>query len=147
MLSHMSYLCMLDINLLLIASFTNISSLSVSGFFLFILLIASFAVQKLLSKIRSNFYIFAFVPFALGEKKIHVYYIYLPMLYDLPMFSSRSFMVCTLTFKSLIQFKFIFIYGVRKCSNFILLNVAVQFQHQLMKWLSFLHCIFLTSWS
>ena len=34
--------------------------------------------------------------------------------------------------------------GVKECSNFILLHVAVQFpQHHLLKRLSFLHCIFL----
>ena len=49
-----------------------------------------------------------------------------------------------LTFRSLIHFEFIFVYGVRKCSNFILLHVAVQFfQHHLLKRLSFLYCIFL----
>ena len=31
----------------------------------------------------------------------------------LPMFSSRSFMVSGLTFRSLIHFEFIFVYGVR----------------------------------
>ena len=52
----------------------------------------------------------------------------------LPMFSSRSFIVSGLTFRSLIHFEFIFVYGVRKCSNFILLQVAVQFsQHHLLK--------------
>ena len=62
----------------------------------------------------------------------------------LPMFSSRSFMVSGLSFMSLIHFQFIFVYGVRKCSNFILLHVAVQFsQHNLLKRLSVLHCIFL----
>ena len=45
----------------------------------------------------------------------------------LPMFSSKSFIVSGLTFKSLIHFEFIFVYGVRECSNFILLHVAVQF--------------------
>ena len=34
------------------------------------------------------------------------------------MFSSRSFTVSGLTFGSLIHFQFIFVYGVRKCSNF-----------------------------
>ena len=34
----------------------------------------------------------------------------------LPMFSSRSFIVSGLTFRSLIHFEFIFVYGVRKCS-------------------------------
>ena len=32
-----------------------------------------------------------------------------------------------LTFSSLIHFEFIFVYGVRQCSNFILLHVAVQY--------------------
>ena len=36
----------------------------------------------------------------------------------LPMFSSRSFMVSSLTFRSLIHFEFICVYGVRKCSSF-----------------------------
>ena len=33
----------------------------------------------------------------------------------MPMFSSRSFTVSGLTFRSLIHFEFIFVYGVRKC--------------------------------
>ena len=45
----------------------------------------------------------------------------------LPMFSSRSFIVSGLTFRSLIQFEFVFVYGVRKCSSFILLQVVDQF--------------------
>ena len=62
----------------------------------------------------------------------------------LPMFSSKSFIVSGLTFRSLIHFAFIFVYGVRKHSNFILLHVAVQFsQHQLLKKLYLPHCIFL----
>ena len=49
----------------------------------------------------------------------------------LPMFS-RSFIVSGLTFRSLIHFEFIFVYGVRKCSSFILLQVVDQFaQHHL----------------
>ena len=60
----------------------------------------------------------------------------------LPMFSSRSFIVSGLTFRSLIHF--IFVYGVRKCSSFILLQVVNQFsQHHLLQRLSFLHWIFL----
>ena len=35
----------------------------------------------------------------------------------LPMFSSRSFIVSGLTFRSFIHFEFIFVYGVRKCSS------------------------------
>ena len=62
----------------------------------------------------------------------------------LPMFSSRSFIVSHLTFRSLIHFEFIFVCGVRKWSSFILLRVVDQFsQHHLLKRLSLLHCIFL----
>ena len=60
------------------------------------------------------------------------------------MFSSKNFIVSGLTFRSLIHFEFIFVCGVRRCSNFILLHMAVQFtQHHLLKRLSLLHCIFL----
>ena len=59
------------------------------------------------------------------------------------MFSSRNFIVSGLAFRSLIHFEFIFVYGVRKCSSFILLQLIDQFsQHYLLKRLSFLHCIF-----
>ena len=59
------------------------------------------------------------------------------------MFSSR-FIVSGLTFRSLIHFEFIFVYGVRKCSSFILLQVVEQFsQIHLLKRLSFLHHILL----
>ena len=51
----------------------------------------------------------------------------------LPMFSSRSFIVSGLMLRSLIHFEFIFVYGVRKCSSFILLQVVDQFsQHHLL---------------
>ena len=50
----------------------------------------------------------------------------------------------SLMFRSLIHFEFIFVYGVRKCSKFILLHVAVQFsQCHLLKRFSLPHCIFL----
>ena len=63
----------------------------------------------------------------------------------LPMFSSKSFIVSGLSFRSLIHYEFIFVFGVRECSNFILLHEAVQFpQHDLLKRLSFFHCIFLS---
>ena len=61
------------------------------------------------------------------------------------MFSSRCFIVSGLTFRSsIIHFEFIFVYGVRKCSSFILLQMVDQFsQHHLLKSLSFFHCIIL----
>ena len=62
----------------------------------------------------------------------------------LPMFSSRRFLVSGLTFRTLIHFQFIFVYSVRKCSSFILLQEVDQFsQHHLLKRLSFLivYCV------
>ena len=41
------------------------------------------------------------------------------------------------------HFEFIFMCGVRECFNFILLHVAVHFQHYLLKRLAFLCCRFL----
>ena len=39
-----------------------------------------------------------------------------------PMFSSRSLIVSGLISRSLTHFEFIFVYGVRECHNFILLE-------------------------
>ena len=36
----------------------------------------------------------------------------------LTIFSSKSSLVCGLTFRSLIHFEFIFVYGAKECSNF-----------------------------
>ena len=58
-LSCMSCLYIFEINSLSVASFAIISSHSEGH--LFTLLILSFAVQKLLSLIRSNLFIFAFI--------------------------------------------------------------------------------------
>ena len=100
------------------------------------LLIVSFAVQKLLSLIMSHLFLF---PLLQVIEVLAVVYVSV-----LPMFSSRNFIVFDLAFTSLIHFEFIFVYGVRKCSNFILLHVDVLFsQHHLLERLSLLHCIFL----
>ena len=62
----------------------------------------------------------------------------------LPMFSSKGVIVSGLTFSSLIHFEFIFVSGVRKCSNFIVLHVAAHFSQQhVMTRLSLTHYIFL----
>ena len=55
----------LYINLLSVASFENIFSHSIGC--LFILLMVSFASQKLLCLIRSNLFIFAFICFSFGR--------------------------------------------------------------------------------
>ena len=60
------------------------------------------------------------------------------------MFSSRSFIVSGLTFRSLIHLEFIFVYGIKECSNFIFLLVVVQFsQHHLLKRLFLLYSVVL----
>ena len=52
----------------------------------------------------------------------------------LPTFSSRSFIVSCLMSKSFSHFEFIFVHGVRVCSNFICLHAAVQLsQHHSLK--------------
>ena len=59
-----------------------------------------------------------------------------------PVFSSKSYIVSGLISRSLIHLEFIFVDGVRECSNFIPLHVAVQFsQHHSLNRLSFLHWI------
>ena len=66
------------------------------------------AVQKFVSSIRSHLFIFAFISIALGDwpEKTLVRF----MLENvLPMFSSRSFIVLCLIFKSLSHFEFIFV--------------------------------------
>ena len=137
----MSCLYILEIKPLSVTLLANISSHSVGC--LFVLFMVSFTVQKLLSLIRSHLFIFVFIFITLGErsKKILLRFMSKSVLL---IFSSKSFIGCGLTFRSLIHFEFIFVYGVRECCNFILLHVAVQFsQHHLLKRLSFLHCIFL----
>ena len=61
----------------------------------------------------------------------------------LPMFSSKSYSFWSYV-KVLIHLEFIFVYGIRKCSDFILLHIVVQFsQDHFLKRLSFLYCVFL----
>ena len=110
---------------------------------LFVLLRVSFAVQKLLSLIRSHLFLFVFAVITLGggSEKMLLSFMSESVW---PMFSSKNFMVSGVISRSLIHFDFIFVYGVRECSNFVLFHVAVQFsQHHLLNRLSFLHCIFL----
>ena len=64
MLSCMSCLYILEIKPLLVASFANIFSQSIGC--LFVLFMVSFAVQKLISLIRSHLFILAFISIALG---------------------------------------------------------------------------------
>ena len=77
-----------------------------------VLLLISFAVQKLSNLIQSYLPIFAFIAYAFGViskiiAETNVKEIFFPML------SSRSFMASGITFKSLIHFKSTFVNGVR----------------------------------
>ena len=84
-------------------------------------------------KSRLQWFIFAFISLAFGDissKKL----LQLRSKRLLPVFSSRILMVSCLTFRTFIHFEFIFVYGVRQWSRFILLHVVVQFsQHHLLK--------------
>ena len=92
---------------------------------LFVLLMVSFAVQKLLNLSRLHLLIFVFISIILGDgsKKILLWFISESVP---PMFSSSNFIVSDLTFRSLIHF----VYGVKEWSNFIFLHVAVQFSQR-----------------
>ena len=94
--------------------------------FLFVLFVVTLATQKLLSLIRSHLFIFASICISLGggSKKILVWFMSES---GLPLFSSRSFIESGPIFRSLIHVEFIFVHGVRECSNFTLLHIAVQF--------------------
>ena len=116
-------LYILEINPLSVALFTNIFCHSEAC--LFVLFMVSFAVQKLLILIRSH--LFVFVLFSLlqdmGQKRscCDLCQSVVSMLY------SKSFIVSGLIFRFLIHFVFlcVCVFGVRECSNFILLLVAV----------------------
>ena len=86
-----------------------------------------FCCTKLLSLNRSHLKVLLFFPFLEEADSPPP-----PDCYNLckecSMFSSRNFTVYGLTFSSLIHLELVFLYGVIKCSNFILLHVDVQFQ-------------------
>ena len=91
----------------------------------------------------AHLFIFAFISFALGDRS-RIILLQFMSKSVLPIFSSRSFVVSGVTFRFLMHFEFIFVCGVKKCSNYILSCIAVQFsQHDLLRRLSFLLCIFL----
>ena len=103
----------MDINPLSGISFTNIFSYSVGG--LSVLLIVSFAVQKLFILISQRVIFILLFPlpeetYPPPKKSLRLRSKRVLLL----MFSSRSFRSSGLIFKSLIHFEFIFAYGVRK---------------------------------
>jgi len=85
----MSCLYILEINSLSVASFVNIFSHSVG--YLFVLFMVFFAVQKLLSLIRSHLFIFVFILKNLGHGSKKILLQFCQKVFC--MFSSNSFMV------------------------------------------------------
>ena len=96
---------------------------------LFIFLLFPLLCKSFLSLIISHWFIFVFI-FIYSRRWIKQDIDTTYVKECSPCFSSRSFIVSSLIFKSLIHFEFIFVYGVRVCSNLILLHVAVQFSQQ-----------------
>ena len=91
-----------------VITFTNIFSYSVGC--LFVWFMASFAVQNLLNLIRSHLFYFAFFHYSRkqNEKDI-VQFISKSVL---PMFSSKSFILSSLTFRSLNHFELFLCMGL-----------------------------------
>ena len=78
---------------------------------LFILMLFSLAMQKLFILMRSHLFILSFMALALGDVHVRMLLRGMSEIF-LPVFSSRTFMVLRLIFKSFIYFEFIFVYGV-----------------------------------
>ena len=104
-LSCMRYLYILDIIPLICHTickyflpFSRLSFLLVDSFLCF---------EKFLSLIRSHLFIFAFISLAL-ENRLQKILLWFMSKSVLPMFSSKSFIVSGLAFRSLIHFEFIF---------------------------------------
>ena len=100
-LSCMSCLYILEINPLSVISFAIIFSHSEGC--LFTLLIVSFAVQKLLNLTRSHLFTFVFISITLGGGS-QMILLWSMSSSVLPIFSSKSFIVSSLTFRCLIHF-------------------------------------------
>ena len=91
---------------------------------------------------RSHLFILSFMSLVLGDISMKILLCEISEIF-LPMFSSRTFMLLRLIFKSLIHLEFIFVYGVTWWLSFIFLHVAIQiFQHHLLKRLLLLHFMF-----
>ena len=124
-LSCMTCLYILEINPLSVVSFAII--LSHSEGCLFTLLIVLFAVQKQHKKFNQVILVYFCFYFHYSKRWVIEDLVLIMSSSVLPMVSSKSFIVSGLKFRSLISFEFIFVCGVRTCSNFILLHVAIQF--------------------
>ena len=75
------------------------------------LVLFSLALQKLFILMRSHLFVLSFMSLALGDMSVRMVLCGMSEIF-LPMFSSRTFMVLRLIFKSCIHLEFIFVYGV-----------------------------------
>ena len=78
----------------------------------------SLALQKLYILMRSHLFILSFMSLALGDVSVRMLLCGMSEIF-LPMFSSRTFMVLRLIFKSFIHLEFIFVYCVSWWLSFI----------------------------
>ena len=107
----MSSLYILEIRPLSEVSLANMFSHTVGS--LCNLVLFSLALQKLFILMRSHLFILSFMCLALGDVSVRMLLQGMSEIF-LPMFSSRTFMVLQLIFKSSIHLEFIFVYGVSR---------------------------------
>ena len=105
----MSSLYILEIRPLSEVSLANMFSHTVGS--VCNLVLFSLAMQKLFILMRSHLFILSFMSLALGDVSVRMLLRGMSDIF-LPMFSSRTFMVLRLIFKSFIHLEFIFVYGV-----------------------------------
>ena len=105
----MSSLYILEIRPLSEVSLANIFSHTVGS--LCNLVLFSLAMWKLFILMRSHLFILSFMSLALGDVSVRILLRGMSEIF-LPMFSSRTFMVLRLIFKSFIHLEFIFVYDV-----------------------------------
>ena len=97
--THVNSLYILEIKPLSEVSLANMFSHTVGS--LFILMLFSLAMQKLFNLRRSHLFILSFMSLALGDISAKILLCGIPEIF-LPMFSSRTFMMSQLIFKSFI---------------------------------------------
>ena len=78
---------------------------------LFILMLFSLAMQKLVILMRSHLFILSFMSLALGDVSVRMLLCGMSEIFLL-MFSYRTFILLRLILKSFIHLEFIFVYGV-----------------------------------
>ena len=105
----MSSLYVLEIRPLCKVSLANMFSHTVGS--LFILMLFYLAMQKLFILMKSHLFILSFMSLTSGDVSVRMLLCGMSEIF-LPMFSSRTFMVLRLIFKSFIHLEFIFVYGV-----------------------------------